>query len=117
MFRDEDEEPKTILESFLEGLDAKAYDRWPKLYKMLDDLFLNRLECIPSRDEWHRYLSDHGIILVRSKGERYKEQWYKWSKGRFAVARNPAEKSAEELMLVPHKTLEKMIVLGILEKK
>ena len=35
--------------------------------------------------------------------------------GRFMILKNPAEKDGCEMMLVPNKTIEKMILLGILK--
>lgn len=112
----EEQKPKTIMESFVDGLHNTPYERSTRFTKILDALFAKILEGAGSYDEWHEHLSGYGIILVRARAEqRYKETWYKWSEGRFVVVRNPAEADKDELMLVPIKTIERMIVLGMLD--
>lgn len=112
-----EEKKPTILESFTDNLPGyQIFDKRLQLSKMLDVLFSTDLAGMNSYDEWHEYLGRYGIILVRSRAEqRWKESWHKWSDGRFMVVKNPAEEDKSELMLVPNKTIERMIILGILK--
>lgn len=113
----EEQKPKTIMESFVDSMPCEAYERSSRFTKILAALFVKDLARMGSYEEWHEYLSGYGIILVRARAEQhYKEPWYRWSEGRFLVVKNPAETDKDELMLVPVKTIEKMIVLGILAK-
>lgn len=117
MIPTEDEEEKTIIKSFIDSLDSPSWDKNTHFKKMLSELFSNACLTMDSYDQWHDYLAGYGIILVKSRNTRemYKEKWHSWAQGRFVVLNNPAEKGIDEMMLVPHKTVEKMILLGMLK--
>lgn len=111
-----EEEQKTLIESFVDSL-VPEYDKRAQFKKMLDAVFSEACDSVDSYLEWHEYLAGLGIILVKAQDVReiYKERWHSWAQGRFTILKNPAEKASNEMMLVPNKTVEKMILLGMLK--
>lgn len=124
MIPKKEERQKTLVEAFIEGISIKQYEgeRWSTFLRALESFFHSVMEAVQSYDEWHEKLADLNVILVR-KAERkpgriltsYEARRWCEPSSRFLAIKNPAELDDSELMLVPEKTIEKLIVLGELK--
>ena len=128
MIPPDDPIPETIVESFISSLSGKEdYYKRETFWRIVDKHFKSEFNRMDSWDEWHDYLASLGIIIAkRYLGEVEKQQWAKWARAKgLHMRKNPAlsenwqvdQGRTTEYILIPNETLEKMIVLGILEKE
>ena len=134
MIPKKEERRKTIVESFIEGIHVKQYESEKRdiFLRSVDAFFKSILDSVYSYNEWHEQLSALSVVLVRRKERKPGHILpsylaHRWSDGpgeRFLAIRNPAEleddelrPKDDELMLVPEKTLERLIILQQLELK
>jgi hypothetical protein len=125
MIPPDEKEEKTLVETFVDGLPgSQVYEKNSKFRQLLDLFFQNELHSMESWDDWHDFLAANGIVLAKGRAQKWQdEKWFYWaSQKKFQVLRSPTsvDRPGEagdrytEYLLVPQKTIEKLILLGCL---
>ena len=125
MIPKKEERQKTLVEAFIEGFnrDYARPDQVTNFFRSLSEYFLSVLDSVNSYDEWHEQLAGLNVVLVKAVERKIGRilpsyepgKWCNLGGSRFLAIANPAELDSDELMLVPEKTIEKLIVLGELK--
>ena len=124
MIPPDEEEKKTLVEAFVDGLPgSQVYEKNSKFRQLLNLFFRDEFNSMESWDDWHGFLAANGIVLVRGRAQNNRdEKWFHWAnQKKFHVQMSPTsgltregtvDPEDREYLLVPQKALEKLILLG-----